>query len=600
MIVRARTLLARARLLFYALRADHLRESPAEQRRESTRSEPRGLSAQIALYSRAAVARARASLWFAYGRRKFDESKHPRAPKGTPEGGRFIHGGTQPREFFVPESLQPWADFVRSQYDEVPSRTTAELNLELNARLRELENATTDEERAHARLWCDRIQEALADRNFRDDDAPLIVKERVWAAQQKFAQLFAQRRILESWLSQSKRTILKSSDSVRIAQEKLAAVKRAMEELAAVSGSKLPHDNPIRTWSFEQKFAAAVDVALRSENLAPDIEAELRAAIEPANLARTGAAMAALAAAHAYPVAGVAADSILLGYAGVDGALLAHRLYLEIDSIQSETDLQSTAAILEKELASQAADKLIGLLTWGGGKGVASFHKNYKVTLDRAKVRRLSTGEMPLSPNPKNLIPIKVEKRARGGSAAQQTSSTEFTTKPEVAKAVAKNESKRQQMVKNQQKELQDAIDRAPVGEKAAAAGRTLNKQGKEVQDLSDETLAHISGVTIKKNAPIGSGLGSRIDHIVSKNDTKVYIETKYSIRTLYARTINQLTKAVGKAQPGDSVFLNVTREPTPKERLQLDRRLGEHVARMVHIVSSQTELFDEVRKALQ
>jgi hypothetical protein len=423
MIVRARTLLARARLLFYALRADHLRESPAEQRRESTRSEPRGLSAQIALYSCAAVARARASLWIAYGRRKFDESKHPRAPKGTPEGGRFVHAGAQSREFFVPESLQPWAEFVRSQYDEVPSRTTAELNLELNARLRELETATTDEERAHARLWCDRIQEALADRNFQDDDAPLKVKERVWAAQKKFAQLFAQRRILESWLSQSKRTILKSSDSVRSAQEKLAAVKLAMEHLAAVSGAKLPQANPIRDWSFEQKFAAAVDVALRSENLAPDIEAELRAAIEPANLARTGAAMAALAAAHAYPVAGVAADSILLGYAGVDGALLAHRLYLEIDSIQSETDLQSTAALLEKELASQAADKLIGLLTWGGGKGVASFHKNYKVTLDRAKVRRLSTGEMPLSPNPKNLIPIKIEKRKKGGTKQAQRGS---------------------------------------------------------------------------------------------------------------------------------------------------------------------------------
>lgn len=257
----------------------------------------------------------------------------------------------------------------------------------------------------------DRIQELLAERNFSDQNAPLAVKERIWAAQKKYMPLFIERRRLEKWLADSKRTIFKSSDQVRDAQNKLAAIKQQMEDLARITGAKLPEENPIRDWSFEQKFARVAEIALRSGKLAPEVAEQLRAAIEPANLVRMGAMMSALAAAHAYPIAGLAADALLLAHVGIDGALTGHRLYLEISSIQSEADLHASADVLRKELASQAAGKLTDLLTWGTGKGVAAFNKRYKITIDHEKVRRLSTGEMPLSPNPKN-IPLKVERRA--------------------------------------------------------------------------------------------------------------------------------------------------------------------------------------------
>jgi hypothetical protein len=220
---------------------------------------------------------------------------------------------------------------------------------------------------------------------------------------------------LEKWLASAKRRFA-SKDLVRNIREvhdALHRIKTQMEKLALITGAQLPQPNPIRDWSFEQKFSRAAEIALQSGKLAPEVAAELRAAIHPANLARMAAMMAALAAAHAYPVAGLAADAVLLTYVGTDGALTGHRLSLEIRLIQNEADLNAAADVLRKELASQASGKLIDLLTWGTGKGVAAFNERYKVVYAPEKLQALKNGSTLLSPNLANIVPAKVVKQPK-------------------------------------------------------------------------------------------------------------------------------------------------------------------------------------------
>ncbi|MDB5347772.1 MAG: hypothetical protein JWP89_6149 [Schlesneria sp.] len=356
-----------------------------------------------------------------YAKQPFDESKHPRAPAGRPEGGEFVHAGGEvassapaKQTDVVRKAPQSWAAKYRDAFNELSTRSTAELQASLKFHTDFLVDRFPSDLRASHRIWVDRIQELLAERDYSDQNAPLAAKERIWAAQKKYLPLAVERVRLEKWLASAKRRIY-SKDllrNIREVQDALQLIKTQMEKLALITGARLPQNNPIRDWSFEQKFSRAAEIALQSGKLAPEVAAELRAAIQPANLVRMGAMMAALAAAHAYPLAGFAADAVLLTYVGVDGALTGHRLYLEISSIQNEADLNAAADVLRKELASQASGKLIDVLTWGTGKGVGAFNKRYKVTIDHNQVRRLSTGEMPLIPNPKNL-PVKVDQRTK-------------------------------------------------------------------------------------------------------------------------------------------------------------------------------------------
>jgi hypothetical protein len=354
-----------------------------------------------------------------YAKQPFDESKHPRAPAGRPEGGEFVRAGgaTAPsapakQKEILRKAPSSWPPTRRAAFDELPTRSTAELQTSLKAHSDFLLDRFPADLREFHRIWVDRIQELLAERDYSDQNAPLAAKERIWAAQKKYLTLAVERVRLEKWLATAKRSYVTRDlvRNIREVRDALHHIKTQMEKLALITGARLPQPNPIRDWSFEQKFSRAAEIALQSGKLAPEVAEELRAAIHPANLARMAAMMAALAAAHAYPVAGLAADAVLLTYVGTDGALTGHRLYLEISSIQNEADLNAAADVLRKELASQASGKLIDLLTWGTGKGVGAFNKRYKVTIDHDQVRRLSTGEMPLIPNPKNL-PIKVERR---------------------------------------------------------------------------------------------------------------------------------------------------------------------------------------------
>lgn len=374
------------------------------------------------------MAKARCAVQMIYAKR-FEESQHPRAPAGRSNGGQFVkaNGAGDTDTYHISTLLNRLEDKRQLAQSDPDQLTLAELTAKLHGHLHAAERATTAEVRTREIAAATRVQQVLTDRNFSDDNAPLAVKERIWKSHQRYQVLFYDYRRVEDALANWKRLAPSDTKFVLLFEQSLAAIRAEMQPLANVTGATLPADNPIRDLSFEQKFVRAAEIALQSGELAPEIAAQLAAAIEPANLARTAAMMATLAVAHRYPVAGLAADTVLLGYVGTDGALVAYRLYLEVNSIQSEADLHAAARVLNQELAAQTAGKLIQLLTWGAGKGTAAFNKRYKIALDHAKVKRLSNGSMPLSPNPAHLIPLKIEKRAAAPKSATKSPPSKST-----------------------------------------------------------------------------------------------------------------------------------------------------------------------------
>ncbi len=543
-----------------------------------------------------------------YGHGEFDEREHPRAPAGRSDGGQFVsktgggNGGSPSREFVVPKQLGAYEKVLRATYDNIPNLTTAELQSDLHDRTRELVLATTTEDREYAELWIHRLNQELKQRDFSDEKASLAVKKRIWEAQRKYTQLQQQYRQLNTWLEQSKHTIWKSSESVRAVREKLAAVKQSMVALARVTGAKLPYDDPIRNWTFEQKLAAVADRILKSGKLAPEIAKQLEAAVRPENLARMGAMIALLAAAHAFPPAGLAADLMLLGSGGAESALIAHRLYLEVSSVQDEVDLNSAARAIEEELASNAAGQLIQHLTGATIKGVAKlpkaaakFNENYTISIDRKKIRALANGAMPLTPNPGHLLPVTVRRKGPARPVEKPRDLPKLPDNSNPPKAVLENQAKQRKLVETQQKELKEAIDNATKEERSKVIGEKMDELGKTYQDISHNTLGNLSGTKLQGNRRIGKGEGAEVDHVVSYGKIKVYVETKYSIGTIRRRTVKQLTNAFKKAKPGDAIILNVARKPTPKEKLALKRALTPVVYRRIKIRYSQTSLYKAV-----
>lgn len=531
---------------------------------------------QIRRYSRGELLSAHRIIRQIY-QQPFDEAKHRRVPAGQPNGGEFVamdQAEVPPRELVVPKDLQPLALKFRRQFAELDNGTTAELQDFLHTHTQALLEATDENEAAFQQQWIDRISELLAARNYSDDNAPLHIKQRAWAAQKKFMELLLEKRYIEKALSKPGRNA--SLTWALDARRKLAEVQQEMKEVSRIGGSSIPVDSPVRLWSFERKFVRAAEIALSSGNLAPEIAEKLAAAISAENIARAGAMVAALAALHISPVVGLAADLALLTAGGVDAGLLAHRLYLEINLISDEADLHAAAHVLEQELTSKAAEELFGLLLRGAVKGGKNFHKKYHIEYAPEKVRAIGRGEMMFSPNIWNVLPLKIRRR------------------------LTKNQVEHNKMLANQQHELKKAIKDAPQDQQASVRGTILNKQGVDYQALSHETLKNIPDAEVSQNKAIGIGEGSEIDHVIKKGGRTVYVESKFTIQDLNQRTINQLTNAVQAAKPGDKVILDVARDPTPAERRKLRDALGAQVFDKIKITVSQIELFTEVQKALQ
>jgi hypothetical protein len=194
------------------------------------------------------------------------------------------------------------------------------------------------------------------------------------------------------------------------------------------------------------------------------------------------------------------------------------------------------------------------------------------------------------------------EDSAKLGAEADKAAKGELgATSTEAAKgirpqSVIKNQATQDELIANQQKQLQEAIERGGAKEK----GRVLDAQGTQVENITRNTLEQVEGAKVTPDVRIGTGEGAVIDNVVERGGKSVYVESKLTIAEPNTRMINQLTNATKAAQPGDSVILQVAREPTPGEIANLRSALGDDVFSKIKIVSNQTNLFDVVTAALK
>ena len=173
--------------------------------------------------------------------------------------------------------------------------------------------------------------------------------------------------------------------------------------------------------------------------------------------------------------------------------------------------------------------------------------------------------------------------------------------KPKPAETpVAKNQAAQDELLKNQQKELKEAFERGGKRE----GGRVLNEQGRQAENITRDTLRQVEGATVEPNVKIGKGQGSVIDNVVKATkggkSVTVFVETKLTIREINDRIVGQLTNAVKAAKPGDSVILQVARQPTTSEIAALREGLGKEVFQRIQIVSKQTDLLEAVKAAFK
>jgi len=166
----------------------------------------------------------------------------------------------------------------------------------------------------------------------------------------------------------------------------------------------------------------------------------------------------------------------------------------------------------------------------------------------------------------------------------------------ETPSAIAKNQTAQDELIRNQQAELKEAIERGGAREK----GRILDAQGTQAENITRDTLGKVEGATVRTDVKIGKGEGSVIDNVVTGGGKTVYVENKLTIADINGRIVNQLTNATKVAKSGDVVILQVARNPTASEISKLSNALGSDVFSKIQIVSKQTDLFDAVKAALK
>jgi hypothetical protein len=126
-----------------------------------------------------------------------------------------------------------------------------------------------------------------------------------------------------------------------------------------------------------------------------------------------------------------------------------------------------------------------------------------------------------------------------------------WATSAEAAKgvkpqSVIKNQATQDELIANQQKQLQEAIERGGAKEK----GRVLDAQGTQIENITRDTLEQVKGAKVTPDVRIGTGEGSVIDNVVERGGKSAYVESKPTIAEPNTRMINQLTNATKAAQP--------------------------------------------------
>jgi hypothetical protein len=170
-----------------------------------------------------------------------------------------------------------------------------------------------------------------------------------------------------------------------------------------------------------------------------------------------------------------------------------------------------------------------------------------------------------------------------------------------VPQAVLDNQAAQDTLFANQQKQIQAAIDEGG----ASAKGAVFTAQGAEAEAITGRTLNQLSDATVNTSVDVAeSGVGKQVDFTVTRGNNTAYVESKYSISTIYDRTVNQLTNAVEAADPNDLVILQVARTPTAGEITNLQNALGQttsgaDVFSRIQIVSKQTDLYNILNAGL-
>jgi hypothetical protein len=166
----------------------------------------------------------------------------------------------------------------------------------------------------------------------------------------------------------------------------------------------------------------------------------------------------------------------------------------------------------------------------------------------------------------------------------------------EVPQEVVDDQAAQERLIKNQQKQVKDAI--AKNGKEGK--GRIFQRQGAQVEGLARDTLTRIPEVQVFDNVVVGKGVGEQLDHLVMNAANKrAFVESKLTIAEVNQRMINQLNNALRLANPEEPVILHVGRPPTVKEVAALRSKLGPEGAK-VQIISDLTELYNTVRAALR
>jgi hypothetical protein len=255
-----------------------------------------------------------------------------------------------------------------------------------------------------------------------------------------------------------------------------------------------------------------------------------------------------------------------------------------------------------KDAALSAATAIPGMGDFVGGARLGA--TALKIAEDGAKIaedgvkaeRAIKGGEAAIEGA--EVATKGTEAATKGTEAA--TKGTEAATKGEVAASsaerVSKNQAAQDRLIENQQTQLKEAVERGGKAEK----GRVLDAQGTQVENITRDTLEQVEGAKVTPDVKIGKGEGSEIDNVVERGDKKAYVESKLTIAEPDARMINQLKNATKAAGPGDSVILQVAREPTAGEIQKLRNAVGDDAFSKIKIVSKQSDLFNVVTAALK
>jgi len=280
-------------------------------------------------------------------------------------------------------------------YDSLPTRTIAELqDVILNwsraqdSVLGRNPSVDRDTEVAYCRQWINRAAALIEEREGDNQNAPQEARERLWKIQYEAMMLQARLRASKRRLAELKDSFLPVPVSaITKLQGEIAILREGLDTRHRIIGTEFRERGEISDWPFSQKFAKAVDYAIKSDKLSLPIKERLVALIEPENLAKLTAFFTTVVAVHALvpEVAGIM-DAAFAAFGGAPVLIAAYEIYSAVNNCTDEPDLRSAGDVIAGIMSGALADSVLNLLTWAAGR-TAGRHINRKLR-ERAAAER--------------------------------------------------------------------------------------------------------------------------------------------------------------------------------------------------------------------